>query len=249
MTNLLLNKYYRIYLALCNRGKNRIVEGYTEKHHILPKSLGGLNTIENLVRLTAREHFIAHACLVRCTTETAHIKMVCALHFLKWGSNKKVNSERGKVVNARIYEINKQQKAAYTKISFTKMRSNAEFQRRMVSSVAAYWSVPEHDKRRSETSSQTAKLMWENPEYREKYTNIAKQRGASDAFRSSQRDITLKRMQDPEVRERFLDGMTQRYKTPAWRERLSAAAKKNWQDPTYRIKMTAIRRNRLSQTS
>ena len=32
--------------------------GYYEKHHIQPKSLGGSNKKENLVRLTAREHFI-----------------------------------------------------------------------------------------------------------------------------------------------------------------------------------------------
>ena len=42
--------------------KHRVLpEGtYTETHHILPKSLGGLNEDCNLIELTAREHFIAH---------------------------------------------------------------------------------------------------------------------------------------------------------------------------------------------
>ena len=38
---------------------------YYEKHHIIPKSMGGSNTKENLVPLTAREHFIAYWLLYR----------------------------------------------------------------------------------------------------------------------------------------------------------------------------------------
>ena len=38
---------------------------YCETHHILPKCLGGSNEEENLVNLTAREHFIAHMLLVK----------------------------------------------------------------------------------------------------------------------------------------------------------------------------------------
>ena len=42
-----------------------IPEGtYTEKHHILPKCLGGIDD-DNLIDLTAREHFIAHKMLYR----------------------------------------------------------------------------------------------------------------------------------------------------------------------------------------
>lgn len=33
---------------------------YYEKHHIVPRSMGGANNKENLVWLTAREHFVAH---------------------------------------------------------------------------------------------------------------------------------------------------------------------------------------------
>lgn len=36
---------------------------YYEKHHILPKCLGGTNDKENLVLLTAREHYICHKLL------------------------------------------------------------------------------------------------------------------------------------------------------------------------------------------
>jgi len=36
---------------------------YTEKHHIIPRALGGSDEPENIIRLTAREHFIAHLIL------------------------------------------------------------------------------------------------------------------------------------------------------------------------------------------
>ena len=42
------------------KSRQRIVECYYEKHHITMRSMGGDNSIENLVYLTAREHFLAH---------------------------------------------------------------------------------------------------------------------------------------------------------------------------------------------
>lgn len=40
-----------------------VVDGYSEVHHIIPRSEGGLDDDDNLVRLTAREHYIAHKLL------------------------------------------------------------------------------------------------------------------------------------------------------------------------------------------
>lgn len=55
--------YKHIYYSIIEKAKNEDKDGkrsigYFEKHHILPKSLGGTNDKENLVKLTAREHFI-----------------------------------------------------------------------------------------------------------------------------------------------------------------------------------------------
>lgn len=52
--------YQKLYDKIIERAKHRMLDGYSEKHHIVPKSYGGSNTKDNLVRLTAREHFIAH---------------------------------------------------------------------------------------------------------------------------------------------------------------------------------------------
>lgn len=59
------NKYQRWYVQLIERARNRLIEGYKECHHIVPKSLGGTDDESNLVDLTAREHLIAHMLLPR----------------------------------------------------------------------------------------------------------------------------------------------------------------------------------------
>lgn len=57
--------YTKHYNLLVDRAKRRLLEGYTEIHHIIPESMGGGDEIDNLVGLTAREHFIAHQLLVK----------------------------------------------------------------------------------------------------------------------------------------------------------------------------------------
>lgn len=60
------------------KAETRQISGYTERHHIVPRSLGGSNDASNLVRLTAREHAVCHLMLVRMTEGTARKKMAFA---------------------------------------------------------------------------------------------------------------------------------------------------------------------------
>jgi len=57
--------YQLLYDSIIERSKPRgldkkKLEGYFERHHIVPKCLGGLNEDSNIVLLTAREHYICH---------------------------------------------------------------------------------------------------------------------------------------------------------------------------------------------
>jgi hypothetical protein len=61
----LQNKYTQCYYNIVDRAKARSMVGYFERHHIIPKSLGGSNDASNLVALTAREHFICHWLLTK----------------------------------------------------------------------------------------------------------------------------------------------------------------------------------------
>lgn len=59
--------YSRIYNNIIALGKTRTLpeDTYTEKHHVIPKCLGGDNSKDNLVKLTAREHYVVHWLLVK----------------------------------------------------------------------------------------------------------------------------------------------------------------------------------------
>ena len=57
--------YKKHYDLLMNRAKNRIIEGYVEKHHIVPRCLSGSDSVENIAILTPEEHFLAHQLLVK----------------------------------------------------------------------------------------------------------------------------------------------------------------------------------------
>lgn len=49
-----------IYNSLILEAKKDMVSGYKEKHHIIPKCLGGSDCSDNLVSLTYPEHIFAH---------------------------------------------------------------------------------------------------------------------------------------------------------------------------------------------
>jgi hypothetical protein len=50
---------------LLERPSNTLFKG-SERHHIIPKCMGGKDTEDNLIYLTYREHFVAHKMLVEC---------------------------------------------------------------------------------------------------------------------------------------------------------------------------------------
>lgn len=68
------------YQALMSRALGRVLDGYTESHHILPRCLGGSDEADNLVRLTAREHYTAHLMLVKM--HPANPKLAFAAHMM-----------------------------------------------------------------------------------------------------------------------------------------------------------------------
>ena len=85
----------KIHDLIIKRAKERTLEGYSEKHHIIPKCLGGTDDPDNLVHLTAREHFIVH-------------KLLCEIYpnesKLHWAAFMMATA-RGKHMDNRDYRI------------------------------------------------------------------------------------------------------------------------------------------------
>lgn len=71
--------YKKHYDKLMERSFGRILEGYVEKHHILPKCLGGLDDRENIAILTPEEHFVAHQLLVKIYPNNRDLIYACQL--------------------------------------------------------------------------------------------------------------------------------------------------------------------------
>ena len=77
--------YQKIYDIITRRGQNRILEGYSEKHHIIPRCIGGTDEASNLVSLTPEEHYLCHLLLVKI--HPTNIKLVKAAMFMVSSNN------------------------------------------------------------------------------------------------------------------------------------------------------------------
>lgn len=87
--------YKSIYWSIILNRLDYPYIGYTEKHHILPLSLGGDSTEVNLVSLSAKEHYICHHLLTKMYLRgsTEYYKMVSAfILMLSTRTNKKVTA-------------------------------------------------------------------------------------------------------------------------------------------------------------
>lgn len=97
------NRHARLYTAIINRAVSRGQPfGYTEKHHILPLSLGGNNSPSNLVMLTGREHFLCHRLLIKALRDPNHVNKMKQAFLLMISPSS--TSQRTRIINARQYE-------------------------------------------------------------------------------------------------------------------------------------------------
>ena len=80
--------YWKIYDSLITRAVERTstADVYYEKHHIIPKCIGGDNSKSNLVLLTSSEHFLAHQLLIKMYPNEP--KLVFAAQMMLYGTTK-----------------------------------------------------------------------------------------------------------------------------------------------------------------
>lgn len=97
-----MSKYEKWYASIIENAKARVLDGYKERHHIIPRSIGGADDRSNLVDLTAREHFICHWLLVKIHTGEAQHKMIYALNGMK--RNGKDNQRYETPITSRVYQ-------------------------------------------------------------------------------------------------------------------------------------------------
>lgn len=98
--------YKKIYDQLVEKCRVRgldksALKGYYEKHHIVPRSLGGDNSKDNLVLLSGREHFVAHMLLWKAYPESTSLMRAAFMMSSRWTSGK-IKSD--KPITSSTYE-------------------------------------------------------------------------------------------------------------------------------------------------
>jgi hypothetical protein len=105
-----MNKYEKWYKNIIEISQSRTIDGYFERHHIIPESLGGSNAPANLTNLTAREHFVCHWLLIKIyPAGEDHWKMLNALRMMR-AENSKQKRYTTKITS-RVYSKLKQEYA------------------------------------------------------------------------------------------------------------------------------------------
>lgn len=141
--------YIKIYDTIVeNRKFNLIKNIYAEEHHIIPKSLGGSSKKENIVRLTAREHFICHLLLTKIyALGVSHQKMIKAFGMMLWCENKETQ-QRYKI-NSHLYSKLREE-FAIIQSEQQKGKKNSQYGKRWITNgienrrIYKNENVPEH---------------------------------------------------------------------------------------------------------
>lgn len=89
--------YFWHYDKIVERARARKLskEVYVERHHVVPVCIGGDNSKSNLVKLTAKEHYVAHQLLVKMYSD--NLKLIYAVYAMG------MSGKRQKRVSNKLY--------------------------------------------------------------------------------------------------------------------------------------------------
>ena len=120
--------YAVIYEALIDKRRKFPLSksnGYCERHHYIPRCMGGGNEKWNIINLTAKEHFIAHHLL--CKINPKEMKLLNAFIAM---CTKTTRQKRQIHISAKRYEQLKQEYGRMRMLMFADMPEEKRQQRR-----------------------------------------------------------------------------------------------------------------------
>jgi hypothetical protein len=203
----LQNKYTKWYFNIITRRQTQHIRGYVEKHHIIPRSIGGTDEQSNLVCLTAREHFICHLLLIKMTIDIANRKMTQAAKALILLRNE--YRERIKV-GSRTYECLKHKfslshsemmktlweteeyKSRLSMIHKTRCQTT-EFKKQQSTFFINKWSESDYRNK----MSVAIKQVWVTGDRKEKHIAYMKQKWSEQEYRDNQIKKSVEGWKDP----------------------------------------------------
>lgn len=97
--------YNKHYTQLINKAKTRKLLGYKEKHHVIPKCMGGTDSSTNLVILTPEEHYLAHLLLVKMYPDNNSLVYAANNMTVSTNKHKRSNNKRYGWLKRKYQEI------------------------------------------------------------------------------------------------------------------------------------------------
>jgi hypothetical protein len=221
MNNLFLeNKYSKWYFSIIEKSQSNN-GSYLEKHHIIPKSLGGTNLSSNIAKLTTKQHFVCHLLLIKMTEGTNKSKMKMAAWAMSTLHSRNHQNQRYKV-NSRIFEILRE----------TALRDENRIQHLKESNRKE--KNPFYGKKHTAESKlkmsqnkKGKKIGKENPFFGKNHTDEVRAR--ISIARKTQ-------VVSEETKAARSKGLIEYYQSPDARQKLSEIMKKVCNDPAYRAK-------------
>jgi len=187
-----MNPYQKTYNQIIEKAKIRELSGYKERHHIIPKCMGGSNDKKNKINLTAKEHYYCHKLLTKIYPDNKKIWYafwaMCNLED-KNQQRYQVSAEEYELARKRWVEIvskeskerqiwNKGKKDCFSEETNKKFSEkmkerwkDLKYREKIIKSLEIALNKEECKEKISEKS----KLMWKNPEHRKKMSIKSKE--------------------------------------------------------------------------
>ena len=145
-----MNKYEKWYASITENAKNRVLTDYKERHHIVPRSIGGSDDKSNIVDLTAREHFICHWLLTKMYIGDNRGKMINAMYMMRAESKHQKRYESK--ITGRIYENLRKEYSEYISKLNTGRKQPPEEKVKQISAITGRNRPPFSDEWRANLS-------------------------------------------------------------------------------------------------
>ena len=223
--------------------------GYYEKHHILPRSMGGDNESDNLVTLTYSEHIIAHLLLYAINSDNYKMlyafSLMCGKHdgkdnFIKRRIYSNVIEETDIQIDLEVLENIRIQAANHPgrKERMKEVQSDPKYLENQRQKTTARWQT---EKYREKVLSKNRK-RWADPEYRKKQSKSLKEAWKNpekrklwqknrdtEEYRQTLRNARAEVLSRPEFQEK----MKQIRESEEYKQHIHEASVKMWEDDKY----------------
>ena len=123
------NKYNVWYFNITAQAQLRNVAEKYEIHHIVPRSLGGTDEPNNLVKLTLKEHLVVHHLLTKITMGEDRVKMIYSFNMMS--NFKKYNGKKYTKIREEFYKAHSIRMSGENHPNYGKKQKKSTIEKRL----------------------------------------------------------------------------------------------------------------------